>query len=124
MTSSLLGLQAYEEIVRELALAYPESREVKSGESSEYKVREKTFATTGWDRNRDFRLEVKLPESKRDALRMNQVRPFPGDLGQHGWVSCTYGPGDEFEMEQVSEWLSESFRAVAPKKLVERLRHS
>ena len=131
MTSSLLGLLAYEDIVRELALAYPESREerIKSGKKNEYgeeiedcifKVRDKTFAVLGWERG-SFWISVKLLDSRRDALKKIFARPEPAELGQHGWVRCVFGPGDEFTLGLVTDWIEESFRLVAPKKLLGRM---
>ena len=119
MTSPLLGLQAYEDIVRELALAYPESREERT-ENCIFKVRDKVFAALGWEKGR-FWVSVKLLDSRRDALKRVFVRPEPAELGQHGWVRCMFGPCDEFTLDLITDWIEESFRLVAPKKLLGRM---
>ena len=39
-------------------------------------------------------------------------------LGDSGWVSVKFGPGLPFDM--LRDWIDESYRAVAPKKLTSR----
>ena len=36
-------------------------------------------------------------------------------------MTCQFAPGDEIPFELLQEWLDESYRAIAPKKLVAKL---
>jgi hypothetical protein len=36
-------------------------------------------------------------------------------------VTCRFAPGDEIPFELLEEWLEESYRAIAPKKLAAKL---
>jgi hypothetical protein len=42
-------------------------------------------------------------------------------LGRSGWVTAQFGPGEAPPVELFKEWLDESYRAVAPKRLVKQL---
>src|SRR4029078_6279774 len=41
--------------------------------------------------------------------------------GRAGWVSATFARGDKPPVDLLEEWIEESYRAVAPKKLVKLL---
>ncbi len=64
---------------------------------------------------------VKLPESGPDALDLPFAKPTGYGLGKSGWVSATFEPKDRPPAEILKEWILESYRAVAPKKLVAEL---
>ena len=64
-------------------------------------------------------MTVKLPESQPLALSQEGVELAGYGLGKAGWVSVRFGPDMAFEM--LREWIDESYRAVAPKKLVATL---
>ncbi|HYO64678.1 MAG TPA: MmcQ/YjbR family DNA-binding protein, partial [Archangium sp.] len=38
-----------------------------------------------------------------------------------GWINASFPPGKEPPVEMLREWIDESYRAVAPKKLVAQL---
>ena len=61
-------------------------------------------------------MTVKLPESQPLALSQEDVELAGYGLGKAGWVSVKFGSDLAFEM--LREWIDESYRAVAPKKLV------
>jgi len=42
-------------------------------------------------------------------------------LGKSGWVSCRFSGNDKPPLDVLKAWVDESFRAVAPKKLVASL---
>jgi predicted DNA-binding protein (MmcQ/YjbR family) len=80
------------------------------------KVRKKVFVFFGMPEGTDFGMGVKLPESNALALSQPGVKPSGYGLGDSGWVSVTFSESTPFEM--LREWIDESYRAVAPKKLV------
>jgi hypothetical protein len=66
-------------------------------------------------------LSVKLPQSSERALANSFAEPTGYGLGKSGWVSATFGPDERAPVEQIMAWIDESFRAVAPKKIVAQL---
>ncbi len=62
---------------------------------------------------------VKLPETGLRALERDDAEPSGYGLGKSGWVSFgfTQLPPDD----AIQGWVLESYRAVAPKKLVRQL---
>ena len=60
---------------------------------------------------------MKLPESNGHALAVEGVKPSGHGLGKAGWVTIPL-MGELPETEVLLDWVEESYRAVAPKKLV------
>ncbi len=61
---------------------------------------------------------AKLPQSSRVALIHPFTKPAGYGLGKSGWVEARFGPDDDVPLELLKEWIDESYRAIAPKKLV------
>jgi predicted DNA-binding protein (MmcQ/YjbR family) len=69
-------------------------------------------------------LTVKLPDSHDHALSFEgAVLPGYG-LGKHGWVTIYVDGVPKAEREVLFDFVEESYRAVAPKKLVKQLDES
>jgi hypothetical protein len=66
-------------------------------------------------------ISVKLPESNDEALAYPFTEPTGYGLGRAGWVSATFARGDAPPVDLLEEWIEESYRALAPKKLVKLL---
>ena len=64
---------------------------------------------------------VKLPESGEQALLSDAVTPMSYGLGKWGWVTVRIDGPDAPDAGVVEDWIEESFRAIAPKKLIARL---
>ena len=62
-------------------------------------------------------LSVKLPESGPMALLLPFAKPTGYGLGKSGWVSARFVASDDPPLGMLREWIDESYRAVAPKKL-------
>jgi predicted DNA-binding protein (MmcQ/YjbR family) len=106
--------------VRAFAASLPEAWEDHPWGESVYKVGKKVFVFFGEDGpERPFGLTVKLPTSMAHALALPWVVPAGYGLDRGGWVSAT--PPDDIPVDLIAEWVEESYRAVAPKKLVARL---
>ena len=103
-----------------LALAYPETTEEYPWEERVIKVRGKIFLFLGAVEGR-LRLSVKLPQSFLDALTVPGAKPTAYGLGKAGWVSLWFDEGEAVPMERLTAWIDESYRAVAPKRLVKSL---
>ncbi|MBS2016343.1 MAG: MmcQ/YjbR family DNA-binding protein [Deltaproteobacteria bacterium] len=81
-------------------------------------VNDKTFAYLSIE-GEPFKISCKLPHSAAAALMLGNVTPTPYGLGKSGWVSGKFP--DDVPVEMLKEWIDESYRAQAPKKLVASL---
>ncbi len=105
------------EHIRQFALAYPETREDHPWGESAIKVKGKTFVFMGLTEGR-FGLSVKLPRSRDFALDYPFTEPTHYGLGKSGWISASFTGKDSPPLDVLRFWVDESFRAIAPKKLV------
>ncbi|HYI74569.1 MAG TPA: MmcQ/YjbR family DNA-binding protein [Gaiellaceae bacterium] len=101
------------------ALSLPESTLDRPWEDDEVaKVRGKIFAFLGPPDSR--RLSVKLAESHAHALAVDGAEPTGYGLGKAGWVTVPYRtPGVSIDV--LRDWVEESYRIRAPKRLVAKL---
>ncbi len=106
-----------------MALRYPDAVEEAPWGQLVMKVRRKVFCFLGDGKaeGEDLNLTFKLPRSADDALSLEFAAPAGHGLGRHGWVSFRYPDGEEAPVEQLVAWLDESYRAVAPRRLVKTL---
>ena len=110
-----------EAVLRAVALGYPEAVEEHPWGESAFKVRKKVFVFMGEPEQGGLSLSLKLPESGPMALLEPFASPTGYGLGRSGWVSVTFGPDDEVPVELIEDWIDESYRTVAPKRLVATL---
>jgi predicted DNA-binding protein (MmcQ/YjbR family) len=103
--------------LRELALTYPGAHEDFPWGESVIKVKGKIFVFLGRDEEAPQSFGLKLPGSGDLALSLPFITPAGYGLGKSGWVMVKLGPGDDVPFDLLREWLDESYRAVAPKKL-------
>lgn len=82
-------------------------------------VKDKTFAYLSIE-GEPFSISCKLPQSCAVALMLPFCKPTPYGLGKSGWVSASLD-GVEVPVEMFKQWIDESYRAQAPKKLVAQL---
>jgi predicted DNA-binding protein (MmcQ/YjbR family) len=106
--------------LRAIALRYPETYEEAPWGDRVVKVRGKIFFFCGVHEGK-LALSVKLPQSARTALALPFARPTPYGLGKSGWVSCSFLSGERVDDGQISAWIEESYRAIAPKRLAAQL---
>lgn len=83
-------------------------------------VNDKTFAYLP-AKGQPFSLSVKLPYTGDDALQLPFAQPTGYGLGKSGWVSFTPAEDQIPNIEQLREWVEESYRAQAPRRLVREL---
>ena len=55
------------------------------------------------------------------ALALPDARPTAYGMGRAGWVSVTFKADDEVPLDMLELWIDESYRAVAPKRLIAAL---
>lgn len=102
------------------AKSYPGAVEDHPWGDTVVKVNKKVFVFLGGQDGR-FGLSTKLPQSAGVALMLPFAEPTGYGLGKSGWVSASFGPGEDVPEGVLVEWIDESYRAIAPKKLVKEL---
>ena len=110
------ALAKAEAALRKLAMAYPEAHEDFPWGESAFKVRGKTFLFLRRDEEA-MSLSVKLPSSALAARSLPFAEPTGYGLGKSGWITARFGAKDAPPVDLLEDWLEESYRAVAPKKL-------
>jgi predicted DNA-binding protein (MmcQ/YjbR family) len=113
-------LEEAEMALRDIALGYPGAYEEFPWGHRAIKVKGKTFVFLARDGD-SLSLSAKLPASGVAALMLPFASPTEYGLGKSGWVTARFGPSDEIPTELLGSWLDESYRALAPKKLVAQL---
>ena len=113
-------LESLELRLRDIAMAYPEAHEDFPWGERAIKVRGKTFLFLSRDPER-VGLSMKLPVSREFALLWDFAEPTGYGLGRSGWVTCRIAPDTEVDLDLITGWIDESYRAVAPKRLAATL---
>src|SRR5919108_1924458 len=113
-------LSRAEQVLRKAALSYPEAFEDFPWGERTIKVRGKIFLFLGHDREQ-LSLTVKLPHSADAALGLPFCSPTRYRLGRSGWVTARFPKDKEIPLDMFRDWIDESYRAVAPSKLVEQI---
>jgi predicted DNA-binding protein (MmcQ/YjbR family) len=106
--------------LRARALAFPEATEDFPWGERAIKVRGKAFLFLRGE-GRTVSFSVKLPHSAAEALELSYTEPTHYGLGKHGWVTATVDATRDAPRDTFEAWLAESYRAVAPKRLVAAL---
>jgi predicted DNA-binding protein (MmcQ/YjbR family) len=104
--------------LRAFALSLPETREDHPWGEDVVKVRGKIFVFLGGAAS--WRMTVKLEESHAHALSIEGAELTGYGLGKAGWVTVPLrAPG--LTLELLRDWVEESYRIVAPKRLLAEL---
>jgi len=104
-------------VLRKYALGFPETREDMPWGECAIKVKGKVFLFMRCE-DAELRLWVKLPQSHPYALDRPFAEPAGYGLGASGWVSATFKGKAKPPVDLLKGWIDESYRAVAPKKLL------
>ena len=113
------ALDVAEAALRAQGLAYPEATEEFPWGHRALKVRGRAFVFKS--REEGLSLSVKLPSSSHVALDLPFTEPTGYGLARSGWVTARFARGDRVPAEILALWLEESYRAVAPKRVVAQL---
>jgi predicted DNA-binding protein (MmcQ/YjbR family) len=81
-------------------------------------VNRKVFVFLGPDASE--RMTVKLDESHAHALSVEGAEKTGYGLGRSGWVNVPLD-ADDVTLDLLRDWIEESYRIVAPKRLVTEL---
>ncbi len=112
---------AVRERVRDFALGLPGAHEDFPWGDRVVKVNKKIFVFLGSDEDpAGAGMAVKLGESHAQAMDLPGATPSGYGLGKAGWVVVPLG-GELAPLEVFTDWVEESYRLVAPKRLVAQL---
>ena len=107
--------------LRAFGLAYPGAHsKAPWPDHDDLAVNDKTFAYLP-AAGQPFSLSLKLPYTGEVALGLPYAKPTAYGLGKSGWVSFTPSEAEIRSVDQLKDWIDESYRAQAPKKLVREL---
>ena len=109
-----------EAALRKHALSYPEAHEDFPWGERVVKVKGKVFLFLG-KHEQVLGLSVKLPSSASFALGLPFASPTAYGLGKSGWVTARFAPREKPPVDMLKQWIDESYRAVAPKRLIASL---
>ena len=85
-----------------------------------FKVKNKVFVFIGADAD-SYGISVKLPTSGPEVLKRPDAEPTGYGLGKSGWVSLRFAADTEPDIDLVRALIDESYRTIAPKRLVKTL---
>jgi predicted DNA-binding protein (MmcQ/YjbR family) len=102
------------------ALGFPGAYEDHPWGEDVAKVNKKVFVFLGGNDSSDPGMSVKLRESHDQAVSVAGVIPTGYGLGRAGWVSVAF-PDTTVPLDVLKDWVEESYRLVAPKRLVAEL---
>ena len=119
-SKATLSLRKLEEAIRKTCMTYPETREDFPWGHSAFKVNDKAFVFMGGDAD-EVSFSVKLPNSRDIAVDLPFTEPTGYGMGKYGWVTVKVRKDTKVTLDLIKAWIDESYRAVAPKKLVKTL---
>jgi predicted DNA-binding protein (MmcQ/YjbR family) len=106
--------------LRKKALAYPGAHEDMPWGHHAIKVKGKTFVFLAAD-SETFSLSAKLPSSADVAVTLPFASRTEYGLGRSGWVTARFPRTARIPLDILELWINESYRAIAPKRLVAEL---
>jgi predicted DNA-binding protein (MmcQ/YjbR family) len=119
------GLRDIEAELRSFARTFPGAWSDEPWGEHVTKVGKKIFAFHGMVEGEADKvsLGVKLTDENEHALTHAWCTPTGYGLGRAGWVSCRFDAttAEPPPVEILKEWIDESYRNVAPKKLIKEL---
>lgn len=120
--AKLKALEKLEGRLRDRAMQYPEATEDHPWGHIAVKVRGKAFLFLGGEQEEsELSLTVKLPQSRDLAADLPFAGPSGYGLGRSGWITARFSDLKSVPVPLLESWIDESYRAIAPKKLVRML---
>lgn len=103
--------------IRKFALGMPQASEDFPWGHRAFRVGTgKIFLFLAWDQG-VFSLTAKLPQSQSMALTLPFAELTGYGMGKSGWVTAKFRGRDDVPIGLLVQWIEESFRAIAPKKV-------
>ena len=99
-------------------MSYPEVQESSACTRISFKVRKKGVIFVG---EKNYDIMVKLDTSLQQVIELQQKHPKNYTIGKHGWVTIVIDGEGAPTFATIKKWIDESYRLLAPKKLVATL---
>jgi predicted DNA-binding protein (MmcQ/YjbR family) len=115
--------QATRRRILEFALRLPQAYEDHPWDDDVAKVNGKVFVFLGMEGAPDPGMSLKLRESHEQALNVPGAAPTGYGLGRAGWVTVPFRDTTP-PLDVLKDWVEESYRLVAPSRLVAELEKS
>ena len=106
--------------IRAVAMALPEATEGQSCVNRAFKAGGKNFAFLG-EKEGECGLRLKLGASIDELVRRAESQPDRYQVGTAGWTMLRFDPDDPPAPDDLETWIVESFRLLAPAKIVATL---
>jgi predicted DNA-binding protein (MmcQ/YjbR family) len=104
--------------LRKAALKYPQTIEDFPWDHHAFKTpNKKTFLFLSGTEDGGFSCSMKLPYRNSEALKLKGAAPTGYGMAKSGWVSFTFSAKAKPPVAVLVDYLDESWRAVAAKKL-------
>jgi predicted DNA-binding protein (MmcQ/YjbR family) len=113
-------LRSAQDALVKFALGFPGVHEDNPWGHRAFKAKKPVFLFLTLDA-RGLNATVKLPQSGAAALDKSFCEPTGYGMGAKGWVTAQLAPEDQVPLALLQAWITESYRAVAPKTLVAQL---
>jgi hypothetical protein len=109
--------------LREICLPLPEAVEAEAFGAPTFKIRNKNFAMVGKDQNGQTRVWCKSTYEAQQALVNSEPERYyvPPYVGHKGWVAAWLDDDVDPDWDQIDEIITDSYRMIAPKRLVKAL---
>jgi predicted DNA-binding protein (MmcQ/YjbR family) len=108
--------------LREICLTYPEAMEAEAFGAPTFQVRNKNFAMLHQPEGRTSVWCKAAPGAQEAYVLSEPDRYFtPPYLGPKGWVAAWLNPEMHPDWAEIEEIIDQSYRLVAPKRLVAQL---
>lgn len=115
-------LDSLERELRDFAMKYPEAHEDHPWGHIAVKVKGKAFVFLGGEKDvKELSLTVKLPQSRDMAADLPFAEPTGYGMGKSGWITARFAKVADVPLDLLKSWIDESYRAIAPKRLVKTL---
>lgn len=105
-------------VLRRAALGYPDTVEDFPWDHRAFKTpNKKAFLFLTGSEDDGFSCSMKLPYRNEEALKIKGAEPTGYGMGRSGWVTFNFSAKAKPPLPKLVDYLDESWRAVAPKKL-------
>jgi predicted DNA-binding protein (MmcQ/YjbR family) len=109
------------DVIRSLCEKYPEwEKAFLFGDHEVYRVKKKVYVWLGDGEKGGTYISVKLKDTQGAALMLPFVKPASYGMAKYGWIGAEF-PKGPIPADLVAQWIEESYRHTAPKKLLKQL---
>ncbi|HEY0880273.1 MAG TPA: MmcQ/YjbR family DNA-binding protein [Archangium sp.] len=109
------------DVVRSLCEKYPGwEKAFLFGDHEVYRVNKKVYVWLGDGEKGGTYVSVKLKDTQGAALMLPFVKPAAYGMAKYGWINADF-PKGKIPSDLVAQWIEESYRHTAPKKLLKQL---